>query len=156
MNQDAYISDNVYAVDNLTYYGDWDASRVYIIDVDNMSLLTTVENTGDVPYGIDQQGVSKAYALTHKKESVTIVDIYTIENSGLIEFQHKPRTTNFNTNTQLSLVSGGDKAMTSIVRTDMNQAIKVVGENELTTPHDFGSSLSTGHPLWINEQHFLC
>lgn len=155
VNQDAYISENVYAVDNLAYYGDWDANRVYIIDVDNMSLLTTVENTGDGPYGIDQQGANKAYALTRKTESLTIVDNYTIENSGLIELQHKPRSTNFNANTLLSLVSGGDKAMTSIVRTDMDQVIKVVGENEHTTPHDFGGSLSTGHPLWISDQHFF-
>ena len=47
VNQDAYITENIYAVDNLAYYGDWDSNRVYIIDVDNMTLLKTVENTGD-------------------------------------------------------------------------------------------------------------
>lgn len=155
VNQDAYITENVYAVDNLAYYGDWDSNRIYIIDVDNMSLLTSVENTGDGPYGIDQQGPNKAYALTRKTESLTIVDNYSIVNDGLIELQHKPRSTNFNANTLLSLVSGGDKAMTSIIRTDMDQVIKVVGEDMLTTPTDFGGSLSTGHPLWVSDQHFF-
>ena len=155
VNQDAYITENIYGVENLAYYGDWDSNRVYIIDVDNMVLLKTVENTGDGPYGIDQQGTNKAYALTRKTESLSIVDNYTIENQGIIELQHKPRSTNFNANTLLSLVSGGDKAMTSIIRTDIDQVTKVVGENRLTTPHDFGGSLSTGHPLWLSDHHFF-
>ena len=155
VNQDAYITENVYGVENLAYYGDWDSNRVYIIDVDNMALLTSVEDTGDGPYGIDQQGVNKAYALTRRTESLTVVDNYTLENKGLIELQHKPRSTNFNANTLLSLVSGGDKAMTSIIRTDMDKVTKVVGENVLTTPHDYGGSLSTGHPLWVSDQHFF-
>lgn len=155
VNQDAYISDNVYGVDNLAYYGDWDSNRIYIIDVDNMALLKSVENTGDGPYGIDQQGSNKAYALTRKTESLTVVDNYTLENHGVIELQHKPRSTNFNDNTLLSLVSGGDKAMTSIIRTDMDRVTKVVGKNVLTTPHDYGGSLSTGHPLWVSDHHFF-
>jgi len=32
--------------------------------IDDMSLVTTVEKTGDGPYGIDQQSPDKAYALT--------------------------------------------------------------------------------------------
>jgi len=101
VNQDSYISDNIYGVENLAYYGDWDSNRIYIIDVDNMTLLTTVENTGDGPYGIDQQSPDKAYALTRKTESLTIVNNHTIENMGLIPLQHKPRSTNFNANTLL-------------------------------------------------------
>ena len=155
VNQDAYITDNVYGVENLAYYGDWDSNRVYIIDVDNMALVKSVENTGDGPYGIDQQGPNKAYALTRRTESLTVVDNHTLEHDGFIELQHKPRSTNFNANTLLSLVSGGDKAMTSIIRTDMDKVTKVVGEDVLTTPHDFGGSLSTGHPLWANDHHFF-
>jgi hypothetical protein len=155
VNQDGYITENIYGIDNLAYFGDWDANRVYIIDVDNMALVTTVENTGDGPYGIDQQGTNKAYALTRKTDSLTIVDNYNFENDGLIKLKHKPRSTNFNANTLLSLVSGGDKAMTSIIRTDKNKVVRVIGKNELTTPHDFGGSLSTGHPLWVNNHHFF-
>lgn len=155
VNQDAYITENVFGVENLAYYGDWDSNVVHIIDVDNMSWLATVADTGDGPYGIDQQGSNKAYALTRRTESLTVVDNYTLENKGLIELQHKPRSTNFNANTLLSLVSGGDKAMTSIIRTDMDKVTKVVGENVLTTPHDFGGSLSTGHPLWVSDHHFF-
>lgn len=155
VNKDDLITGNIFDIDNLAYYGDWDDNRVYIIDLDNMALVTTVENTGDGPYGIDQQGINKAYALTRKTNSLTIVDNYTFENDGKIELKHKPRSTNFNANTLLSLVSASDKAMTSIIRTDKNKVVKEIGKNELTTPHDFGGSLSTGHPLWVNAQHFF-
>jgi len=129
VNHDAYITDNAYAVDNLAYYGDWDSNRVHIFDVDNMSLFKSVENTGDGPYGIGQQGPNKAYALTRRTESLTVVENYTLEHDGLIELLHKPRSTNFNENALLSLVSGGDKAMTSIIRTDMDKVTRVVGKN---------------------------
>ena len=79
VNQDAYITENIFGVKNMAYYGDWDSNRVYIIDVDNMALLTSVEGTGDGPYGIDQQGANKAYALTRRTESLTVVDNYTLE-----------------------------------------------------------------------------
>lgn len=155
VNQDSYRAENIYGIDNLAYYGDWDANRVFIIDIDNMVLITNVDNTGDGPYGIDQQDPNKAYALTRKTESLTIVDNYTLENYGLITLEHKPRSTNFNANTLLSLVSGADKAMTSIIRTDKNKVVKIIGKNEITTPNDFGGTLATGHPLWLNNSQFF-
>ena len=155
VNQDGYTSDNIYNVDNLAYYGDWDSNRVFIVDVDAMQLLTTVEGTGDGPYGIDQEGVTKAYALTRKTESLTIVDNRTFENAGLIPLQHKPRSTNYNATTGLTLVSGGDKPMTSIIRVDRDRVMKVVGYDELSEPADFGGSLATGHPLWLDDRRFF-
>ncbi|MCK5662727.1 MAG: hypothetical protein KAI17_04530, partial [Thiotrichaceae bacterium] len=127
VNQDSYISDNIYEAENLAYYGDWDSNRVFVIDIDNMTLLTIVEDTGDGPYGIDQQGTEKAYALTRKTESLTVVDNYSIENTGLIPLEHKPRSTNYNAETGLSAVSGGDKPMTSIIRVDHDKVVNIMG-----------------------------
>ncbi len=155
VNKDGYISDNIYGVDNLAYYGDWDSNRIFIFDVDNMILLATVENTGAGPYGIDQQSPEKAYALTRQTESLTIVNNQTFDNDGVISLAHKPRSTNYNAETDLTLVSGGDKAMTSIIKVNKDKVVKVIGDNIETHPHDFGGSLSTGHPLWVNDKQFL-
>ena len=155
VNQNGMVSDNIFGVKNLAYYGDWDSNRVFVIDVDDMSLLVTVENTGDGPYGIDQQGVEKAYALTRRTESLTVVDNYTIENIGYIPLSHKPRSTHYRAENGLTLVSGGDKAMSSVIRTDLDMVIGEVGENELTMPMDFGGSLSTGHPQWVDNRAFF-
>ncbi|MEN8165876.1 MAG: hypothetical protein ABFR65_00175 [Pseudomonadota bacterium] len=152
---DGMVTGNIFDVDNLAYYGDWDSNRIYIIDVDSMSLLVTVEGTGDGPYGIDQQGADKAYALTRKTESLTVVDNNTLENAGQIPLAHKPRSTHYSAETGLTLVSGGDKAMSSIIKVDVDEVIRVVGEDLVTSPIDFGGSLSTGHPLWVNNNHFF-
>ena len=156
VNQDAYRNrdgqDEV--VRNLAYYGDWDQNRVHIIDVDTMDLVSTVI-TGDGPYGIDQQGPDKAYALTRREASMTVIDNDTLDYGGIVDLDHFPRSTNFNANTSLSLVSGGNKAMTSIIHTDTDKVTKVVGVDVPTTPYDFGGSLSTGHPLWVSDYHFF-
>jgi len=144
-----------YGAKNLAYYGDWDSNRVFIIDVDKMSLLKIVEDTGDGPYGVDQQDPSSAYVLTRKTESLTIIDNHHIENTGIIPLDHKPRSTNFNPDTGLSLVSGANKVMTSIIQVENDAVIDVVGHDVIVEPHDFGGSLTTGHPLWINNTHFF-
>ena len=155
VNKDGYVSNNDFGAENLAYYGDWDSNRIFIFDVDNMAWLATVENTGDGPYGIDQQSPDKAYALTRKTESLTIVNNETFANEGLIPLEHKPRSTNYNSATDLTLVSGGDKAMTSIIKVKKDKVVKVIGKNLETHPHDYGGSLSTGHPLWVGDRHFF-
>jgi DNA-binding beta-propeller fold protein YncE len=155
VNRDGYISDNDYGAENLAYYGDWDANAIYIFDVDNMSLLTIVDGTGDGPYGIDQQSPEKAYALTRLTDSLTIVNNQTFENDGIIQLKHRPRSTNYNSATDLTLVSGGDKAMTSIIKVEKDKVVQVIGEDMLTEPRDYGGSLSTGHPLWVTERQFF-
>jgi DNA-binding beta-propeller fold protein YncE len=154
-NMDGYVSDNIYGAENLAYYGDWNANSIYIFDVDNMRLLTTVDGTGDGPYGIDQQSPEKAYALTRKTESLTIVNNQTFENDGIIPLEHRPRSTNYNPDTGLTLVSGGDKAMTSIIKVKKDKVARVIGENVKTYPGDYGGSLSTGHPLWVTDRQFF-
>ena len=153
--QDIPVGGNIYGVENLAYYGDWDSNRVFIIDVENMSLVETVEGTGDGPYGVDQQDITKAYALTRKTESLTVIDNYYMENAGDILLDHKPRSTNYNTDTGLSLVSGADKVMTSIIKVDNDEVVKVMGFVDPAAPHDFGGSLATGHPLWVDNQRFF-
>lgn len=154
-SMEGHVSDNVYGAENLAYYGDWNSNAIYIFDVDFMSLIATVEGTGDGPYGIDQQSPDKAYALTRLVESLTVVDNQTLENSGFIPLAHKPRSTSYNPGTNLSLVSGGDKAMTSIIKVKNDKVVRVVGEDALTVPSDFGGSLSTGHPKWVADRKFF-
>ncbi|MCU7819308.1 MAG: hypothetical protein KZQ57_10700 [gamma proteobacterium symbiont of Lucinoma myriamae] len=153
--QHTYNAQNSYQSKKLAYFGDWDSNRIFIFDVDTMALIKTVENTGDGPYGIDQEGFSKSYALTRKVPSLTIIKNSTLTNIGKIQLKHKPRSTNYNGKTGLSLVSSADKAMTSIIRVANDKVIRIIGENIETQPHDFGGSLSTGHPLWVNKNKFF-
>lgn len=155
VNRDGYVSDNIYGVENLAYYGNWDGNNVYIFDIDTMTLVTTVENTGEGPYGIDQQSQDKAYALTRLSDSLTIVNNMTLANDGRIGLEHRPRSTSYNPETDLTLVSGSNKAMTSIIKVAKDKVVRVIGENTETHPHDYGGSLSTGHPMWVTDRQFL-
>jgi DNA-binding beta-propeller fold protein YncE len=155
VNRDGYVSDNDYGAENLAYYGDWNANRIFIFDVDNWGWVTTVEGTGDGPYGIDQQSPEKAYALTRLTESLTIVNNQTFANDGIIPLEHRPRSTNYNPETGLTLVSGGDKAMTSIIKVEKDEVARVIGDDVKTHPGDYGGSLSTGHPLWVTDRQFF-
>jgi hypothetical protein len=130
---------NVYGVENLAYYGDWNSNRVFVIDVDEMSLLEIVTDTGDGPYGVDQQDAATAYALTRRTESLTVIDNYFIENIGKIILDHKPRSTNFNRDTGFSLISGADKVMTRLIKVNNDKVTKVFGHDEDVTPEDFGA-----------------
>lgn len=150
-----YQGGNIEGAKNLAYYGDWDSERVFIIDIDNMLLVAMVDGTGEGPYGVDQQDAAKAYVLTRKTESMTVIDNYTMKNVGKVYLEHKPRSTNFNPDTGLSLVSGADKVMTSIIRVNHDKVVKVFGYNEPAIPTDFGGSLATGHPLWIDDTSFF-
>ena len=155
MHQGGHGDGNYYGVENLAYYGDWDSNRVFIINVNDMSLLKAVTKTGDGPYGVDQQNAATAYALTRKTESLTVIENYFIENIGKIFLAHKPRSTNFNPVTGFSLVSGADKVMTSLIKVNSDKVTRVFGLDELVQPHDYGGSLATGHPLWVDEKHFF-
>lgn len=146
---------NFYGVENLAYYGDWNANRVFVIDIDNMTLLKPVINTGDGPYGCDQQNQETAYALTRKTESLTVIENYYIENIGKIFLEHKPRSTAFNSSTGLSLVSGADKVMTSIIDVENDSVLNVLGSDVPAIPGDFGGSLATGHPFWFSANYFF-
>ncbi len=155
VNRDGYISDNNHGVENLAYYGDWNSNSIYIFDIDEMSLVTTVDNTGDGPYGIDQQSPDKAYALTRRTDSLTIVNNQTFANEGFISLLHRPRSTDYNPETDLTLVSGGNKAMTSIIKVKRDKVVRVIGEDLETHPRDYGGSLSTGHPQWVTDREFF-
>ena len=155
MHQGGHDDGNYYDVENLAYYGDWDSNRVVIINIDDMSVLKVVTETGDGPYGVDQQNAETAYALTRKTESLTVIENYFIENIGKIFLDHKPRSTNFNPGTGYSLVSGADKVMTSLIKVNSDKVKRVFGLDELVQPHDYGGSLATGHPLWVDETRFF-
>ncbi|MEN8207556.1 MAG: hypothetical protein ABFS24_16360, partial [Pseudomonadota bacterium] len=44
-NMNVDFSGNIFGVDNLAYYGDWNANSIYIYDVDYMRLLAIVDGT---------------------------------------------------------------------------------------------------------------
>lgn len=145
------------ALDAVAYYSDKNSNRVFIIDPRNMSLVDTIPTIGSDPYPIDKVGGNKVYVTTRETESLDIIDYdgTNFSNSGVISLTHKPRSVTYNANKQLALVSGTKKAVMSVIDTTTDTVVGTVGNTTVQAPTDFGGSLATGHPFWVNDKQFL-
>jgi DNA-binding beta-propeller fold protein YncE len=141
---------------NIAMYGNYDADYVYVIDLNNMSLITTI-STEIGPYPVDVLTRKRTFAITRKTPSLTLIDNYRLTSTGIIPLLHRPRSTAYNPFSGLAAVSGGDKPMTSIIRVSNGQTIAVVGWDEVVDPSqaDYGGTLATGHPYWVCRDRFL-
>ena len=141
---------------NVAMYGNYDADYVYVIDLNKMSLMTTI-STEIGPYPVDVLTRKRSFAITRKTSSVTLINNYKLTSTGTIPLLHRPRSTAYNPFSGLALVSGGDKPMTSIIRVSNGDLLTVVGWNQVVDPSqaDYGGTLATGHPEWVCRERFL-
>ncbi len=137
------------------YYGNYNASEVFEIPVYDTGLDDTYEviSTGANPYPVDHQCDGSILAITRGESSVTSYDPKT-GSTKLIPLEHQPRSSDCGSENGLTLVSGKDKSMTSIIENE--SVILTVGANiEVTPLSDFGGGLATGHPKWLDATRFF-
>ncbi len=151
------ISMTINALDAVAYYSDKNSSRVFIIDPRNMLLIDEISTTGREPYPIDKVGSNKVYVSTRESDSLDIIDYdgTNFYNTGIINLTHKPRSVTYNSSANLAAVSGTKKAVMSIIDVSTDTVIGTVGNTTAQTPSDFGGSLATGHPFWVDNDQFL-
>ena len=137
------------------YYGDYDSNKVFAIDLQEMKVKTII-NTEDGPYGVDLQKKGYAYALTRKVTSMDIIDTKKLVNIGLIDLPFTPRSTDYESQKQNSLVSSKSDPMSCLIDVNHHEVTQCVGHfhdgSEMT---DFGGGNSTGHPLFADKDHFF-
>lgn len=139
------------------FYGDKLLDRVVAINVDNMSLESTIPTNGFDPYPVDQAGnLGKVYAVTRGSDSMDVIDAVTNENIGMVEMQHHPRSAEaFNADLGLQLVTGADKPMASLIDVNTDTVVATVGDNSLYASNgDYGGGNATGHPFWFSKHKF--
>ena len=137
------------------YYGNFNASEIFSIPIYNSGFSDSYEAipTGANPYPVDQFDNGNILAITRGESSVTSYNPET-GNTKLIQLEHEPRSSAFNSGNGLTLVSGKNKSMTSIIEGE--SIIMTVGsEVEVDQISDYGGGLATGHPKWIDESHFF-
>ncbi len=145
------------ATDAVAYFSDNNSDRVFIIDPRNMELIDEIPTTGNQPYPIDQVGGTKVYVTTRNSPSLDVIDYdgVSFTNTGIIPLAHNPRSVTYNAAANLAAVSGTKKALMSIIDVSTDTVIGTVGNPEELAPSDFGGSLATGHPFWVDEDQFL-
>jgi hypothetical protein len=142
------------ALDAVAYYSDRNSNQVFIVDPRNMLLVDVIDTIGDQPYPIDKVGNDKVYVSTRNSNSLDIIDYdgmtTSFSNTGIVPLQHKARSVDYNSNTNLALVSGVRKALMSVIDVSTDTVVGVVGE-----PDEVGSGTITGHPFWVDDDQFL-
>lgn len=145
------------------FFGDKENSRVVVVDVEKMKLARPVYEvyTGHlITYTADKvYEQPKVYVVNRGSDAMDVIDTNTIELTKTIELEHHPRSAeSMNKTFGLCEVSGMDKPMASIVDTETDEVVAVVGDD---TPVDtdnnpnHGGSHATGHPFWLDAHHFV-
>ncbi len=139
------------------FYGDPTLQRLVVIDVPEMTLVSTPSTPGMIPYPVDRAGIEdKVYAITRGSHWIDVYDVRSTEYLYNIPLQHGPRSADaYNAALGLILVTGSDKAMASLIDPKTDTVVAVVGNDVKTNPTDYGGSLASGHPFWLTERLFF-
>lgn len=140
----------------IAYYGDTMNNEVVVIDIESMSLLKRIPTDGINTYTIDKlnNDYKKVYAITRSSNSMEVIDTETLERGKTIILEHFPRSCAFNSILGLTLVSGKDKPMSSLIDVETDEVVASIGSNCKTSPKDYGGGNATGHPFWFTKDKF--
>ncbi len=145
------------------FFGDKMNNKVVVVDVEEMKLTEPFHEvfTGhEITYTADKvYDNPKVYVVNRGSNAMDVIDIDTIEITKTIELEHFPRSAEaMNKNLRLNEVTGMDKPMATIINIDTDEVIVVVGKDEkvdVDNNQNYGGSHATGHPFWINKNHFI-
>jgi len=163
------MSNDYHANQDVTaFFGDKENNQVDIVDVHRMQLIKTVKTNNLKTYAPQaiktmqnhHDPAPKMYVSNRGSDNLDVLDSKTNQIIKSIKLPFHPRSIDVNKRTGLVLVSGVDKAMIAIINSITDEVLSIVGEDKVTYPttsgHSYISSgtLATGHPHWINENHF--
>jgi DNA-binding beta-propeller fold protein YncE len=145
------------------FFGDKQLDRVVITDVENMKLAEPVSEvyTGhSITYTADKvAGKPKVYVVNRGSNAMDVISTKTHELTNTIPLEHFPRSAEqMNEIFGLCEASGMDKPMASIIDINTDKVVAVVGENSRVDTNNnpnFGGSHATGHPFWLDANHFV-
>ena len=126
------------------FYSDSMLERSLAIDLKTMSLRKEIFSTGENTYNVDildkENTLDKVFVMTRGSDSVDVINTKTLENETTIDLQHYPRSSAYNSIAGLMLVSGKNKAMSSLIDVRTNEVVMVVGEGELPLAKELEAS----------------
>ena len=141
------------------FFGDKATNQVVVVDVENMSVVTHTPTGHLITYTADKvAGLPKTYVVNRGSNAMDVLDVNTYQITKTIPLQHYPRSAEqMNKALKLNETSGMDKAMASIIDYTTDNVVAVVGTNQKVDKNNnpnFGGSHATGHPFWLNDNHF--
>jgi YVTN family beta-propeller protein len=155
-----HLAPGEFDFDVKAFFGDKVNNTVIVIDPIAFEILDTVPTGHLITYTPDHvEGNTKLYISNRGSNAVDIMDQETNEIIGTIPFKHFPRSgETWNTWDELGQVSGMNKPMSTIIDTKTDKIVFSVGtDREVNTRENknFGGKHACGHPLWLDEKHFV-
>ena len=145
------------------FFGDKELNRVVIADIEKMEYSKPKYDAfteHEITYAVDKvPNKPKAYISNRGSNAIDIINTRSNKIIKTIHTVHYPRSADaMNSSNHLTEVSGMDKAMASIIDTNTDEIVAVVGPNEEMDPENQpqkGGSHATGHPYWLNDTNFI-
>ncbi len=141
----------VTTVNDTLYYGDIINNDVIGLDLKLMQQVQTISSNGEYPYEIAQALGDELYVLNRKDYVIGILDPITNTVTKEVPLSFYPRSIKINLN-DILLTSANEPAA-AIINSDV--ASMTYADSSYTEPISYGGSNATGHPVWVDDTHFL-
>lgn len=136
------------------YFGDKVNNLIVVVDVEKMSVIEKVSTGHSITYAAEEvkievagsSKIQKFYVANRGSNAIDVLDGSTNTITKTITLDFYPRSIDVRKKTGLVVVSGKNKSMASVIDAATDTVLLSVGDTNLTT--------STGHPAWINDNHF--
>ena len=138
-------------VNDTLYYGDIINNDVIGLDLKLMKQVQTISSNGEYPYEIAQALHDELYVLNRKDTVIGVLDPITNTIGKEIPLSFYPRSISVNLND--TLLTSANEPAAAIITTDIASATYT--DSSYADPVSYGGSNATGHPVWVDDNHFL-
>jgi len=136
---------------NILYYGDIINNTVVALDTTLMQPIKNIDSNGDYPYEIAQALGNELYILNRKDYTIGVLDPASDTITDEIALDFYPRSIKIN-NSDILLTSANEPAAAIITS---HIASPSYTDSHYREPVSYGGSNATGHPVWVDNDHFL-
>ena len=151
MDEDSMDTTEVTTTSTTLYYGNINNDTVVLLDIEKMQLQEVINSNGVNPYEISQSLGNELYVINRSDYYIGILDTITNTITDEIALSFYPRSISVNLN-DILLTSANEPAAAIITS---NTASQSYTDSAYVTPHSFGGTNATGHPVWVDENYFL-
>ncbi len=134
------------------YYGDIKNDAVVVLDTDKMQLTERISSNGVNPYEISQALDKELYVINRSDYTIGVLDSITNTIIDEIALSFYPRSISIHLS-DILLTSANEPAAAIITS---NTASPSYTDSAYVTPISYGGENATGHPVWVDDNYFVC
>jgi len=151
MTRDDESMEKSETLSQVLYYGDIINDTVVALNIDRMMLDEVIDSNGHYPYEVALGFGTELFVINRKDYTIGVLETVSNEIVQEIALDFYPRSVKIN-NTDLFLTSANEPAGAVVTS---NTASASYSDSDYVEPVSYGGSNATGHPVWVDDTHFL-